>query len=279
MLFEQPWAQKRMFRAFEKAIFQFFASFWVTKLKLFSGKVMQSVPDYLNWTFVIASLWENRFDQPGAQKRMLWVVEKSIFQLFAIFWVPKLKASSGKVTQSVQDYLIQTFVIGSFLGKNFRATFSSKLNVQSVWKSHFPVFASFWVTKLKLNVGKVRQSIPDYLNQTLVIASFLENSFGATVSSKTNVLSIWKGYFSDFCKFLSDKFETIFWKSEANRSKLFKSKFGHRNLLRKWFWRNLELKNEYSERMKKRFASFLQIFQWRSRNPFLGKGSKVLKFI
>ena len=131
-------------------------------------------------------------------------------------------------------------------------------------KSIFQFFASFWVTKLKPFSGKVRQSVQNYLNQNLVIGSFLENGFEATLSSKTNVLSVWKEHFSVFCKFLSDEVETIFWESEAKCSKLFRSKFGHRKLLRKWFWSYLELKNECSERLKRAFFSFLQIFEWRS---------------
>ena len=52
--------------------------------------------------------------------------------------------------------------------------------------------------------------------------SFLENGFKATLSSKANVLSVWKEHFLDFCKFLSEGVETIFWESEAKRSTLFK---------------------------------------------------------
>ena len=40
--------------------------------------------------------------------------------------------------------------------------------------------------------AKVRES----LNQNLAISSILENSFEATLSSKTNVLSVWKRHFS-----------------------------------------------------------------------------------
>ena len=50
-----------------------------------------------------------------------------------------------------------------------------------------------------------------------------------------NVPSVSKGHFSAVGKFLSDEVETIFWESKAKRSKLFKSKSGHRKLLRKWF--------------------------------------------
>ena len=131
-------------------------------------------------------------------------------------------------------------------------------------KGIFQLFASYWVTKLKPFSGKVRQSVQNYFNQNLVIASFLENGFEATLSSKTNFLSIWKEHFSVLCKFLSGEVETIFWESEAKRLKLFQSKFGHRKLLKKWFWSYLELKNECSEHWKRAFSNFLQIFEWQS---------------
>ena len=154
--------------------------------------------------------------------------------------------------------------------------FWSYLKVKSECCEHsknaiFQFLANFWATKSKLFSGKVRQSIQNYLNVNLVIRTFLENAFGVTLSSKKNVLSVWKGHFSVFSKFLSDRVETIFWESEVKRSRLFKSKFGHRKLLRKWFWSYLELKNECCERLKRAFFSFLQIFEWRSWNHFLGK--------
>ena len=141
----------------------------------------------------------------------------------------------------------------------------------------FQFFANFWVTKLKPFSGKVRQSVQNYLNQNLVIGSFLENGFEATLSSKTNVVSVWSEHFSVFCKFLSDEVETIFWEREAKRSKLFKSKFGYRKLLGKWFWCYLELKNECCERLKSAFFSFLQVFEWRSWICFLGKRGNTAK--
>ena len=77
-------------------------------------------------------------------------------------------------------------------------------------RAFFSFFANFWVTKLKPFSGKVRQGVQNCLNHNLVIGSFLENDFEATLSSKTNVLSIWKGHFSVLCKFLRDKVKTIF---------------------------------------------------------------------
>ena len=65
-------------------------------------------------------------------------------------------------------------------------------------RSFFSFFATFWVTKLKPFSGKMRQSIQKYLNQNLVIGSFLENIFKAILSSKTYVLSVWKGRFYIF---------------------------------------------------------------------------------
>ena len=127
-------------------------------------------------------------------------------------------------------------------------------------KTIFQFFVSFWVTKLKWFSGKVKQSIQDYLNQTLVIASFLAKSFGATLTSKTNILSVLKEHYSVFCKILSDKFDTYFWETNVKHSKLLKSKFGQKNLLRKWIWSNLGIKNECFEGLKKAFFSFLELF-------------------
>ena len=146
-------------------------------------------------------------------------------------------------------------------------------------KNIFQFFANFWVTKLKPFSGKVRQSVQNYLNQNSVVGNSLENGFEATLSSKTNVLSLWKKHFAIFWKCLSDEVETIFRESEAKRSKLFKSKFGRRKFLRKWFWSYLELESECSERLKKPYFSFLQIFEWQSWNCFLEKGGKTFDTI
>ena len=219
-------------------------------------------------------------EPPWAQKRIFSAFEKSIFQSFPSFWVKKLKPFSSKVRQSVQTYLNQNLLIGSFLENGIGATLSSKTNVLGIWKGHFSVFANFWVTKLKPFSGKVRQSMQNYLNQNLVIGSFLENGFEASFSAKKNVVSVWKEHFSNFGKSLSDKFETIFSKSKAKCLKLFKEKFRHKKLLKKWLWSSLELKKESSMRVwKKHFSFFWQIFEWRSWNHFLGKWGKVLKSI
>ena len=146
-------------------------------------------------------------------------------------------------------------------------------------KGNFQFFRNFWVKQEKPFSGKVRQSVQNYLNQNLIIGSFLENGLEGTLSSKTNVLSISKAYFSVFCKLLSDEVETVFWEIEAKRSKLFQSKIDHRKLLRTWFCCCLELKNECSELLKRAILNFLEIFEWQRRNRFLAKWGKAFKTI
>ena len=85
MVLKVPWTQKRMFWAFEKGIFQFFSKFWVKKLKPFSKKVRQNIPNYLNQNLVLGSCLENGFKLRWAQKRMFRAFEKGIFQFFMTF--------------------------------------------------------------------------------------------------------------------------------------------------------------------------------------------------
>ena len=152
---------------------------------------------------------------------MLWAVEKGIFQFFAHFWVTKLKQFPGKVNQNAQNYLNQNLVIGSFLKNGFEATLSSNTNLLSFWEGYFSVVCKLLSDEVGPLFGKVRKSVQNYLNQNLAIGSFLENGFKATLSSKTNVLSVSKGHFSVFCKVLSDEVETVFWENETMLRKLF----------------------------------------------------------
>ena len=165
----------------------------------------------------------------------------------------------------------------------FKLTRPQKWMFWAFGKSILQFFAGLCVTKLKPFSGKVSQTVPNYLNQTLFIRNFLGNGFEATLSSKKNVLSVWKGHFSVFSKVLSDEVEKIFWESEAKRSKLFKSRFVHMKLLRKWVLSYLELENQCCEHLKtaffRVFLGFFWIFQWRKWNHFLGKSVKAFKTI
>ena len=139
----------------------------------------------------------------------------------------------------------------------FKLTRPQKWMFWAFGKSILQFFAGLCVTKLKPFSGKVSQTVPNYFNQTLFIRNFLGNGFEATLSSKKNVLSVWKGHFSVFSKVLSDEVETIFWESEAKRSKLFKSRFVHMKLLKNWLWSYVELKKECSVCFKAEFFRFL----------------------
>ena len=83
-------------------------------------------------------------------------------------------------------------------------------------------------------------------------------------------MSFWKEHFSVFCKVLSDEVETIFWESEEKHSKVFKSKFGDRELLRKRFWSCPELKNECSGRLKEHFLVLANLWLTKLK-PLFGK--------
>ena len=96
-------------------------------------------------------------------------------------------------------------------------------------------FTNFLVTKLKPFSGKVRKSVQNCLNQNLVIGSFFKNGFEATLSWKTNVLSVWEEDFLVFCKFLSDKIETVFWENETMPRKRFPQGLPGSEFFRKCF--------------------------------------------
>ena len=161
----------------------------------------------------------------------------------------------GKVRQNIKNCLNQNLVIATFLENDSEASLRSKTNFLIVWKWYFSVFCNFWVAKLKPFSPKVRRNVKNYLNQNLVIGSFLQNGFEATLSSKTNVLSVWKGHFSVFCKFLSDEVKTVFWENETEP---FKFKVGHKKSFKKWFWSDLEIQGECSEHLEREIFSFLQ---------------------
>ena len=162
---------------------------------------------------------------------------------------------------------------------SFVTTLSSKAKVLSFWKDYFQIFGKFWLTKLKLFPAKIRKSISNCLNQSLIKGRFLDSGFEATLSSKRNVVSVWKGQFPDISKVLSDEVATICWEGELKRSKLLKSKFDNRKILTKWFWSYLELKKECCEHLKRAVFSFFQSFQWQNSKHFLRKWAKAFKTI
>ena len=141
---------------FEKGIFQFFANFWVTRLKPFSGKLRQSAQNFLNQRLVIGSFLENGFEVTLSWKTNVLSVWREHFSVFENFWVTKLKPFSGKVRQSVQNYLNQNLVTGTFLENGFEVTLISKTNVLTFEKGLFQFFANCRVTKVEPFFGKAR---------------------------------------------------------------------------------------------------------------------------
>ena len=154
--------------------------------------------------------------QPWAQKRKLWVFEKGIFQFFANFWVMKLKPFSGKVRQSVQNYLNQNLVIRSSLEKNFGTTLRSKTNVVSVWKEHFSVFCKLLSGEVETIFWESHAKRPKQFKSKFGHTKLLGKRFRNYLETKNEGCERLKGAFfsffqtfSAFCKFFNEEVETI----------------------------------------------------------------------
>ena len=85
MVLEQPWSQKQTFWVFERSIFQFCASFWVTKLKPFDEKVRQSDQNYLTQNLGIRAILANGFGATLSSKTKFVSVLKEHFAGFCRF--------------------------------------------------------------------------------------------------------------------------------------------------------------------------------------------------
>ena len=107
-------------------------------------------------------------------------------------------------------------------------------------------------------------------------ARTLAKSFFSEVLCQINFIY---GALSEINCYLRPKSSFLPWCRQRKICNRRKAKPGHRKLLRKWFWSYLELKTECSERLKRAFFSFLQIFEWRSWNRSLGKWGKAFKTI
>ena len=131
------------------------------------------------------------------------------------------------------------------------------------------------MNKLKIFLGKARESILNCVNPMLHIKNILENGFKTALRSKADeLLNLWKRKFSGFCTFLSHKVETAYCESKTKRSKVFESKTGHGTHFGKWF-RSNPVKSELCEPLKRTLSGFLQIFEWQSWNHFQEKWGKT----
>ena len=122
--------------------------------------------------------------------RTFWTFEIGIFQFFYKFLSDEVETVFWENETEPSKPI--KLVIGNFLEKGFEATLRSKMNVLRVSKGTFSVFCNFWATKLKPFSGKARKNIKNCLNQNLVIGHFLENGSEASLSSRTNVVGVWK---------------------------------------------------------------------------------------
>ena len=71
-------------------------------------------------------------------------------------------------------------------------------------KVTFQLFASFLSDKVETIFWESEAKRSNLFKSKLITGNFLENGFGATLSSKTYILSIWKGHFKFLWKFLTD---------------------------------------------------------------------------
>ena len=200
--------------------------------------------------------------------------KRSFFSFLHVFEWRSWDRFLGKQDRALNTFKFK-FGHRKLLRKCFEATLRLKTISWAFQKGIFQFFVNFWLTKLKSFSWKVSQNIRNCVNQNLVIGSTIENAFEATLTSKTNVLSIPNGHFSVFLKFLNDKAEPALWESKKEPQRSFKFKVDDRNLSKKWFWSYLELKSKCPGRLKRVFFDFLQIFNSGSWNHFLGKWGKT----
>ena len=152
------------------------------------------------------------------------------------------------------------------------------MNVLRVWKVYFSVFCKFLNDEIKTVIWEGESKRLKLFKSNIGDKNFLEKGFEVALSPKTIVLILSKRLFWVFCKFFSDEVKTVFWESDRKRSKLLNSKFDHKELLWKWCWSYLELKNEFSERLKAAFFCFFpKLFSNEVKAVFLKSEAKCSK--
>ena len=110
----------------------------------------------------------------------------------------------------------------------------------------------------------------------MVIGSLLEKGFGASLSSRTDIVGVWNKNFLLFYKFFFGKVKTIFWESESKCSKLFKSKFGNRKFYRKLLWSDLEIPRNVPSIWKCQFLVLCNFWVTKMK-PFFGEVRQNIK--
>ena len=138
----------------------------------------------------IGSILENGLGDNFRSYAISWAFQNRTFHFFANSSATKW-GKWGKWGK--KSKLFKFEVVHS---KYFRKRFCSYLQVETeclFWtfeNAIFQTFANFSAAKLKLYSGKMRQSLQNFFSQNLVGRTFSGNGFQATLSSKTNVLSV-----------------------------------------------------------------------------------------
>ena len=132
------WSYLQKLPMTENRVCHFFAEFWLTKVKLLSGKVSQSNKNYLNPKLVKTSIFENGFHE-------IFMSETNVLRVwkwqFSFFWkLLRDKVETGKTRQNLKNYSNWKLFIASILKIGFKATLRSKTDVVNVWKCHFTLF-------------------------------------------------------------------------------------------------------------------------------------------
>ena len=132
--------------------------------------------------------------------------------------------------------------MGSILWNNFEATLRSKKNDLNVLKKRFSLSGKVLNEEVKNVFWENQAKALKMFSSWVYEVKHFRKWFWSYFRPKTNILNVWKLCFSFVCTFLNDEVETLFRKSKAKPSKLYKFNVGHRKYFRKWFWSCLEMK-------------------------------------
>ena len=145
---------------------------------------------------------ENCFEATWTANTNPLSVWKEHFSVFSQFLSDKVKTVFCEYEANPSRLFKSKFDHSKLLRKLFWSYLELKKQMLRAFKKRiFQFFANFWVTKWKPFPRKMMQSVQNYLNQKLFIRSLLGNGFQPTLSFKTNVLNVWKGHVSIFCRF------------------------------------------------------------------------------
>ena len=98
-------------------------------------------------------------------------------------------------------------------------------------------------------------------------------------SQKRRFWAFEKRSFQVFCKLLDDDVEATFRENETELLRSFTFKIGHRNLFRKWFWSDLEIKNECSGHLEREILVFCKFLSDEVETVFWDSKAKWRKLL